>query len=160
MRLILGMLLILSSAFITANDLLNQKVLAGDDLEDAQQAKNKLDSRIQPPDLRKYEDIRDGNDWLNPYLVIRPEGIQLIARGSSVERKVISRHELKKMLISLPVTAWPYGRVIGVQEIGIRSGSPNSEIWRKDDELIEKNKIEVNRVLSSLGVRIKWWPSN
>jgi hypothetical protein len=104
--------------------------------------------------------VRDGNDWLNPYLVIRPEGIEVISRTSSIERKVIARSDLKKMLLSLPIATWPYGRIIGLQEIGIRSGTPDSKNWRKDKELIEKNRLEVKRVSASLGISIKWWPSN
>jgi hypothetical protein len=162
MKFILGILLILSSTALAAEPLSNQKLLAGDFLS-AQQIKSKLDSRIQSPNPRKYEDVRDGNDWLNPYLVIRPDGIEIISRTSrttSVERKLMSRNDLKKMLIDLPVDAWPYGRIIGVGEIGIRSGAPNSEVWRKDKELIEKNKLKANGVLTSLGIKIKWWPSN
>jgi hypothetical protein len=64
------------------------------------------------------------------------------------------------MLISLPITAWPYGRIIGLQHISIRNGFPNSEVWRNDEVLIEKNNLEANKVLSSLGIKIKWWPSN
>lgn len=137
----------------------NQKLLASDALS-VRQTKNKLDFRIRPPDTRKYKDVIDGNDWLNPYLVIRPEGIGVIWRVPAVERRVIPRNELKKVLISLPVAAWPYGRVVGVQEISIRSGTPNSEIWLRDEKLIEKNRLEANRTLASLGIKINWWPSN
>ena len=159
MKFVLGALIVLFSTSLIAESLPKQKLLAGNALH-AQQTKNKLDARIQSPNLRKYEDVRDGNDWLNPYLIIGPESIEVIWKVPSVERKVISRSDLKKMLISLPVSAWPYGRVIGVQEISIRNGLFNSEAWRKDQELIEKNKLEVNKVLASLSVRIKWWPSN
>lgn len=137
----------------------NHELLAGDVLG-VRQTKNKLGSRIRPPDTRKYKDVIDGNDWLNPYLVIRPEGIEVIWRVSAAERRVVRRNELKKVLISFPVAAWPYGRVIGAQEIGIRGGTPNSEIWLRDEKLIEKNRLEANRTLASLGIKINWWPSN
>ena len=159
MKYILVTLLILSSAALAVEALPNQKLLAID-LLNVQKTKSKLDSRIRPVDPRKYEDVRDGNDWLNPYLVIRPEGYEVISRAPSVERKVVPRDGLKKMLVSLPVSAWPYGRAMGVQEISIRSGAPNSEVWRKDEGLIRKNKLAANKVLASLGIKIKWWPSN
>ena len=159
MKFILGTLLILSSMVLASESFPNQKLLAGT-VPDAQKIKDRSDSRIQPPNPRKYQDVQDGNNWLNPYLVIRPEGIEVIWKISSVERKVILKDDLKKVLISLPVAAWPYGRIVGVQEVGIRNGFLNSEVWRKDEKLIEKNKLAVNKVLTSLDIQIKWWPSN
>jgi hypothetical protein len=93
-----------------------------------------------------------------PYLVIRPEGIKVVSRTSSLRGRIISRNDLKRVLISLPVAAWPYGGIIGVQEIGIRRGPPDSEVWRRDEELMEKNKSETKRVLASLGIKVNWWP--
>jgi hypothetical protein len=159
MRSIFGILIILSGTLLAAYASPKQKLFAGNVL-DTQRAKQKLDSRIQPPDPRKYEGVRDGNDWLNPYLVFRPDGVEVISSALPAGREVVSRNELKKVLISLPVSAWPYGRVIGVQDVGIRSGSSNTEAWRKDEKLIMKNKVEANKVLASLGIKVNWWPSN
>jgi len=119
----------------------------------AQQAPSKFDSRIPPPDLSKYKDVRDAEDWQNPYLVIRAEGVEVILKGTSAERQVISCDELAIFLESLPDTAWPYGRVVAAQEIGIRRGDG------KDARPIAENKARVERILASLDVKVDWWPS-
>ncbi len=121
--------------------------------EDAQRAKHSLDSRIPPPDPRKYKEVRDAKDWQNPYLVVRSEGVEVIAKAASLDWQIISCDELTEFLVSLPVTAWPYGRVIGVQEIGIRRGDG------KDDQPIAENKAKVEEVLASLDVKVGRWPS-
>ena len=158
-KFILGLLLILSSGALAVETLSNKRLLAAHG-PDAQQTKKKLDSRIPSPDPRKYQAVRDGNNWLNPFLVVRPDGIEVISKAPDAERKLVSPNELKRFLISLPVAAWPYGRVIGVQEVSIRSGLRNSEIRRRDDALIETNKLEAGKVLASLGIKIQLWPSN
>src|SRR6185503_646468 len=62
-----------------------------------------------------------------PYLVIRPDGIDVVARGIVSGRKTVSVTELQRTLIELPLTAWPYGRVVGVQEIGVRAGDRSAD---------------------------------
>jgi hypothetical protein len=49
------------------------------------------------------------------------------------------------------VSAWPYGRVVAVQEIGVRAG--------KDEKPIKQNKAAVTEGLKGLGVEIVWWPA-
>ena len=133
----------------------NQKghLPAGQSSVGAQQIGKKFDSRIPPPDPGKYKDVRDARDWRNPYLVIRPEGVEVISRSAAAERQIISCEKLAGHLESLPVTAWPYGRVVAAQEISIRRGD------RRDDQPIAENKAKVERILASLDVKVAWWPS-
>jgi hypothetical protein len=119
----------------------------------AQQTGNKLNSRIPPPNPSKYKDVQDAQDWQNPYLLIRPEGFEVILKNASVERQIISCDELTSVLVSLPDTAWPYGRVVAAQEIGIRSGG------RKDERAIAENKARVEKILAALDVKVDLWPS-
>jgi len=56
----------------------------------ARQTPSKFDSRIPPPDLSKYKDVRDAKDWQNPYLVVRAEGVEVISKSNSVERQIVS----------------------------------------------------------------------
>jgi hypothetical protein len=114
-------------------------------------ADDQLDPKIPPAHPEKYRHIRDAKDWANPYLVIRADGIEVIAKALPRGRKVVSAKELQKTLISLPVSAWPYGKVVAVQEISIRSGN--------DDALIEQNKTEAEKILKALQVQIEAWPS-
>ena len=115
-----------------------------------QQAGGRIDSRIPPPDPSKYKDVRDARDWQNPYLVIRAEGVEVISRSAAVERQSIPCDELAVFLESLPATAWPYGRVVAAQEIGIRRGDG------RDDQPIAENKARVERILRLLGIQVDW----
>ena len=112
---------------------------------------DQLDPKIPPADRDKYKSVRDAKDWANPYLVIRADGVELIAKAVPAGRKVVAVRDLQKSLLDLPVSAWPYGKVVAVQEIGIRSGN--------DDERIKQNKAKVGQALKSLGVTIELWPS-
>lgn len=119
----------------------------------ARQSVGRFDSRIPPPDPDKYKGVRDARDWRNPYLVIRAEGVEVILKNSPAGRQVIPCGELAAHLESLPAAAWPYGRVVAAQEIGIRRADGG------DDRPIAENKARVDRVLKSLGVRVEWWAS-
>lgn len=110
-----------------------------------------LNPMIQPADREKYNSVRDAKDWANPYLVIRADGVELISPAASRVRQTIPASELQKSLLKLPLSGWPYGKVVAVSEISIRSGN--------DDELIEQNKAKVEQILKSLQVEIEWWPS-
>ena len=100
---------------------------------------------IPAPNPRAYKNIMDAKDWRNPYLVIRADGVGLAGRG------LLKPDALASALVHLPQSAWPYGTVVGVQEIGIRSGN--------DDELIRQNQIKVLQVLKDLNINVKFWPS-
>ncbi|HST52406.1 MAG TPA: hypothetical protein VLJ61_10395 [Pyrinomonadaceae bacterium] len=112
------------------------------------------DFRKMPADASKYKSITDAKDWRNPFLTIRPNGVGIRVRAISMsEERIIPIGDLKKTLTSLPLSAWPYGNVIVVSEIGIRSGG------QEEAELIERNKKELKRILNSLGTTVEWWPS-
>jgi hypothetical protein len=114
-------------------------------------AEGRLDPKIPPPDAEKYKFVRDAPDWANPYLVVRADGVDLISKAIPGGRKKIAVKDLHKALVGLPVSAWPYGRVVAVSEISIRSGN--------DDELVGENAKVVDSVLHRLGVNINRWPS-
>jgi len=108
-----------------------------------------LDPRIPPAAQEKIASIRDAHDWFNPYCVIKGDGVSL--RANSQEYESVPIDELAVRLSRLPVAAWPYGRIVAVQEIGIRSGDDNA--------LIKRNRASIEKVLRSLGLTINWWPS-
>ena len=99
-----------------------------------------------------YTSIHDARDWQNPFLVVQRDGVSVTARGGSqTGSQMVSIDKLANYLDSLPEKAWPYGKIVGLQEIGIRSGD--------DDKFIERNKTETVRILNSLGIEFNWWPS-
>jgi len=68
-----------------------------------------LNPTIGSVDPARYAKIQVPQ-WKNPILVIQSEGVELRATG--VSQRYVSTAALKRVLISLPVGAWPYGRVV------------------------------------------------
>jgi hypothetical protein len=110
------------------------------------------EARIQQiplADAKKYQEVPgDYRNWRNPYLVIRNDGVGLLDVSNN-EEHLIKLEDLTQALAQLPASAWPYGRVVAVQENGVRA--------RGDDVLIRKNRgivlgtLEGLHVLVSLG---------
>ena len=108
-----------------------------------------LRSRISKPDPNKYQVIRDGKDWQNPYLVVRPEGIEIdritpSAQGVPVE-------SVLDILEHLPDSAWPYGLVVVVSNIHLLSS-------RKDIPRIDANRTKLLMILRRQGIAVDLWP--
>ncbi len=117
------------------------------------QAQEKLNPKIPAPIRAKYRGIRDARDWLNPIITIRAEGIEVDSRAIPSGRKTVASGELRTLLLSLPVSAWPYGRVVIASDIGLR------QVDRSDEAPIKRNHEAAERVLKALHVEVDWWPS-
>lgn len=112
------------------------------------------ESRIQqipPADPQKYAGMRDMKAWRNPYLIVRVDGVGLLDIGNNEQQKV-DPDKLSEALARLPVSAWPYGRVVAIQEIG---GVGSDE----DKAKLRKNRALVAGALESMQVLINWVPS-
>lgn len=94
-----------------------------------------------------WKKIQDMQLWKNPYIIIQRDGILLLVGGVR-NYKTIAVEDLARTLAELPKTAWPLGRVIGVQENGLRSGD--------DDVLIAKNRVRVAGILGCLPLQVTW----
>ncbi len=70
---------------------------------------------IPAPDPAKYPVVRDMAHWRNPYLLVREDGIGLVDLANS-EIHMLKPEEVPGRLVSLPSSAWPYGRVVLVAE--------------------------------------------
>lgn len=99
----------------------------------------------------KYRGMKDYKGWRNPYLIVRNNGVWLLDVADNEERLVKS-DELTLVLAGLPDTAWPYGRVVAVQESAVK-GSPD------DEAAFRKNKGIVAGTLQGLQVVINWIPT-
>ena len=87
--------------------------------------------------------------WPNPYIVVNSGGFELVlGHGGEAIRKARVA-EIEEVLLSLPLSRWPLGRVIVVTEIGLRNPG----------ETLTKQREEVERMLSKHKVRVQRWPS-
>jgi hypothetical protein len=106
--------------------------------------------QIPPADPQKYKSVTgDYKDWRNPYLIIRRDGVGLLDIAND-EQRLIKPEDLAQTLAQLPASAWPYGRVVAVQENGVRASG--------DDALIRKNRGIVLGTLEGLHILVSLGP--
>jgi hypothetical protein len=70
---------------------------------------------IPAPNPSKYPNFADMAGWKNPYLVVREDGIGFVDL-SNREVHILKPEEIPAELVSLPSSAWPYGRVVLVAQ--------------------------------------------
>lgn len=109
-----------------------------------------LDS-IPDPDPAKYPKLMNMADWSNPYLVVREDGIGLVDL-SNREIHILKPEEVQATLVSLPSSAWPYGRVVLVTEALPQGASDQTK------SEIRKNRGLLVGTLKELNVSIKETP--
>jgi hypothetical protein len=89
-------------------------------------------------------------DWKNPYLIVRRDGIEIA--GITPVGLAIAVESVPRVLERLPDSAWPYGLIVVVHDIGILSG-------KTDLACIEVNRTKLLNLLKELGVAVDRWPS-
>jgi hypothetical protein len=136
---------------LTAAVLIAGVVMTGSGMQSRQTVtERRLDPAIGPPMLDRYKSIRDSQDWRNPYLSVCPRGVLLDVRSISRVNATVPPDTLRQVLLDLPITAWPYGRIVALQDCSV--GEPGDAEDRK------RRMLEVENVLDELGVDINHWP--
>jgi hypothetical protein len=79
------------------------------------------------------------------------DGYELILHDQPRSQVLLSLDQLEKALLKMPLERWPLGKVVAVQESGLRSPG--------DDTKIGLNLKAVIRMLGSHKVRADRWPS-
>ena len=123
-------------------------------------------TEIPPPSKNIYLTIRQEPQWLNPFLSVKRNMIQMriyladenaspvdrggLTRTSAARRQVLnlSLEDLPKALSSLPNDAWPYGRVVAIGE-GLESEQDRGEVRRNLEITI--------KALKDLGIVVDEW---
>ena len=113
----------------------------------------RLNARIGPANQQRYKSIHDAKKWQNPIVVIRADGIQIISKGLPSGERKVAPTDLQQTLTDLPVTAWPYGRVVAVQDIGLHPADLS------DGPAITSNRNLTLAILKMLEVTVEGWPS-
>lgn len=107
-----------------------------------------ITERIPEPHSAMYQGIHDRKDWRNPYLVVHSEGIEIV--GISDRNNPLTVDATSALLESLPDSAWPYGRVIAIQNISV--GPTESQHSRTAE-----NREGLMQRLGELGVIVGSW---
>lgn len=113
------------------------------------QTPQSLQNRIPKPDPKKYHAVQDAKDWENPYLIVRRDGIEIV--GLTPVGQAIPADSVPGVLKGLPDSAWPYGLVVAVQDIGLVSEG--------DPPRIEANRRRLLILLKKLAIAVDPWPS-
>jgi hypothetical protein len=119
--------------------------------EEAAESPEARIQQIPPADPQKYTGLRDLKAWRNPYLIVRADGVGLLDVSNN-EQQIVNPDKLSEALARLPASAWPYGRVVAIQEI-------DAGISAEDKIKIRKNRALVAGTLESMQVLINWVPS-
>ena len=108
--------------------------------------------QIPAADPQKYAAMKDMKGWRNPYLIIRIDGVALLDARNN-EEQTLDPDKLAEALAKLPASAWPYGRVVAIHEIGEAKTDAEKAQLRK-------NRALVAGTLESLQVAIQWVPAS
>ena len=106
---------------------------------------------IPDPDPSKYPNFSDMTGWKNPYLVVREDGIGFVDL-SNREIHVLKQEEVPAELVSLPSSAWPYGRVVLISQAVPKNPSEQT----KAD--LRKNRALLLGTLKELDVQVREAP--
>jgi hypothetical protein len=102
---------------------------------------------IPAPDPTKYPPFNDMVGWKNPYLVVREDGIGFVDL-SNREIHILKPEEIPAELVSLPSSAWPYGRVVLVAQAAPKDATEQT----KAD--LRKNRALLIGTLKELDVQV------
>jgi hypothetical protein len=109
-------------------------------------------NRIPDPKVEEIRLIRTAEDWPNPIVMVNSDSFYLILQvdGRRVQEE-LKLADLEKTLTELKLDRWPLGRVVAVQENGLRSPGDNERVSEKSKEV--KLMLELHKVM------IELWPS-
>jgi len=126
-------------------------------------------ARIALPTKSRYVDVHEPGAWANPFLSFDAQMINLrivqadanpsqMGKGGLLRPAAARRQELQirpqdlaQALIALPESAWPYGRVVAIEEYPLADRKQRPAIRRQIEAAIQQ--------LNDLGVVVDEWPS-
>jgi len=126
-------------------------------------------AKIPLPTKSRYIDVHEPGNWSNPFLSFDTNMINVritvadanpstfgqggILRPSAARRRElqIRQQNLVDALIALPDNAWPYGRVVAIEESPLADRKSRPAIRRQIEAAIQQ--------LNDLGVVVDEWPA-
>lgn len=123
--------------------------------------------QIPPPSKNRYLSVRTKDLYANPFLVVHPQTVTLtiiyrdqdpngfnaggVLRPANARKQEVDVRldDLPKALSSLSPDAWPYGRVVAIEE------SPTAP--RAERIAIRRNVEATIQILNDLGVVVDEW---
>jgi hypothetical protein len=119
----------------------------------------KLNQTVPQPNSSKYKNIIYPDDWKNPsvsYNSNNSPSIIVRIKAPFPKEFSASEGELLKVLQALPITAWPYGRVLAVHGPSGHPGFP--EAPPEFNHLRKVQEDEIKKAAKALKTEIVSWP--
>jgi hypothetical protein len=125
-------------------------------------------AKVALPVKSRYVDVHEPGAWSNPFISIDTQMINLritmadanpsqlgaggLLRPSAARRQELQvrQSDLVEALIALPPGAWPYGRVVAIEESPLADRNARPAIRRQMEQVIKQ--------LNDLGVVVDEWP--
>ncbi len=126
-------------------------------------------AKIALPTKSRYVDVHEPGAWANPFISFDAQMVNLrivvgdantsqmgqggLLRPTAARRRElqIRQQDLVEALIALPDSAWPYGRVVAIEESPLADKRLRPEIRRQIEAAIQQ--------LNELGVVVDEWPA-
>jgi hypothetical protein len=126
-------------------------------------------NRIALPTKSRYVDVHEPGAWANPFIsfdvnmvnlrvILADANTSAIGEGGLLRPAAARRRELQirqqdlaEALIALPDSAWPYGRVVAIEESPLADRKQRPAIRRQIEAAIQQ--------LNDLGVVVDEWPA-
>ena len=126
-------------------------------------------AKIALPTKSRYVDVHEPGAWANPFISFDAQMVNLrvtladanpsqlgqggLLRPSAARRREVQirSKDLAAALIALPDGAWPYGRVVAIEESPLADRKQRPAIRRQIEAAIQQ--------LNDLGVVVEEWPS-
>jgi hypothetical protein len=120
--------------------------------------------QIPPPSKNRYMSIRSFDEWQNPYITVQPgmleihilqadatptafgSGGMLRPAGARRQSVDIAFDKLGEAVSSIPQNAWPYGRVVAIEEA--------HHTPKEGEPLVRRNLEQAIATLNDLGIEV------
>jgi hypothetical protein len=120
--------------------------------------------QIPPPSKNRYMNIHTFDEWQNPYITVQPGMLEIhilqadatpgvfgsggMLRPAGARRQVvmIAFEKLGEAVSSIPQNAWPYGRVVAIEEA---HHTPKTA-----EPLVRRNMEQAIATLNDLGIEV------
>ncbi|WP_263356870.1 hypothetical protein [Acidicapsa ligni] len=126
-------------------------------------------ARVALPTKSRYVDVHEPGAWLNPFVSVDSKMVNLritladanpstLGEGGMLRPNAARRQEIQidpakltEALIALPNSAWPYGRVVAIEESPLADKKQRPAIRRQIEAAIQQ--------LNDLGVVVDEFPT-
>lgn len=145
----LALYVVAAILFFSFSLLSPMSVLAGDATRSSKPSSPLLDKRIPAfdnADIKSLQKLNASHD--NPFITIFDNKV-VVSWEKGKHYKEAKLEDLAVVLSEIPLSAWPYGRAVGVTYCGIGNFSKDAELFRKNawksiEATLKRMKIYLN----------------